>query len=33
MEVNEELKKEIVSLVPQQAPFRFIEGERRTLDG
>ena len=25
MEVNEDLKKEIVSLVPQQAPFRFID--------
>ncbi len=25
MEVNEELKKEILSLVPQQAPFRFID--------
>ncbi|HDQ04186.1 MAG TPA: beta-hydroxyacyl-ACP dehydratase [Deltaproteobacteria bacterium] len=25
MEVNEELKKEILSLVPQQTPFRFID--------
>ncbi len=25
MEVNDELKKEILALVPQQAPFRFID--------